>query len=90
MPEMVFYKIRNKRNPDLFRMADGRWNKSGKTYDTLGKLRTVITQTINSGRRWHRDTVEDWEIVEYRVEVAAVKDIHEVMDPKRFMELLAK
>ena len=43
---MTYYKIRSKKNPEMFRKADGTWNKSGKVYDALGKLRATITNNI--------------------------------------------
>jgi hypothetical protein len=87
---MVYYKIRSKKNPDLFRKADGSWNKSGKVYDTLGKLRTTITLNMNSYSDYTREKVRDWEIVEYEVRVKEVKQIVDVIDPKKIFELLAK
>ena len=48
MTTLTYYKIRKKSDPTLFRMANGSWNTSGKVYDTLGKLRAIITQHMNS------------------------------------------
>jgi hypothetical protein len=87
---MIYYKIRNKTNPDLFRRADGSWNKSGKVYDTLGKLRTTITLNMNSHSEYVRSKVKDWEIVEYEVSVKSVKHLADVIDPKKIFELLGK
>jgi hypothetical protein len=87
---MIYYKIRSKTNPDLFRKADGSWNKSGKVYDTLGKLRTTITLNMNSYSEYVRDKVKDWEIVEYEVSVKSVKHLADVIDPKKIFELLGK
>jgi hypothetical protein len=87
---MVYYKIRSKKNPEMFRKADGTWNKSGKVYDTLGKLRTTITLNMNSYNDYTREKVRDWEIVEYEVRVKEVKQIVDVIDPKKIFELLAK
>ena len=87
---MIYYKIRSKWNPELFRKADGTWNKSGKVYDTLGKLRTVITMHMNSASDHMRAKPQDWEIVEYEVQVRAVKGVHEIVDPKRILALLQK
>jgi hypothetical protein len=87
---MIYYKIRNKTNPDLFRRADGSWNKSGKVYDTLGKLRTTITLNMNSHSEYVRSKVKDWEIVEYEVRIKEVKHLVDVIDPKKIFELLGK
>jgi hypothetical protein len=87
---LTYYKIRKKSNPEYFRKADGTWNKSGKVYDTLGKLRTTITLNMNSYSEYTREAVKDWEIVEYEVTVKSVKHLADVMDPKKIFELLSK
>lgn len=90
MTGLTYYKIRSKKNPDLFRKADGSWNSSGKVYDTLGKLRTTITLNMNSYSDHAREKVKDWEIVEYEVQVKSVKHLADVIDPKKLFELLKK
>ena len=87
---MLYYKIRNKNDPTLFRLSDGRWNKSGKVYDTLGKLRATITNKLNSHWGDVRKQVQDWEIVEFEVIEKEVKQVHEVIKPERLMDLLSK
>lgn len=87
---MTYYKIRSKKNPELFRKADGSWNKSGKVYDTLGKLRATITNNMNSYSEYTREKVKDWEIVEFEVREVAVKHLADVIDPKKLFELLGK
>jgi hypothetical protein len=85
---MVYYKIRKKSDPELFRMANGTWNGSGKVYDTLGKLRAVITQHMNSWSDHYRAQIQDWEIVEYEVQVKEVRQLVDVVDPKKVWNLL--
>lgn len=87
---MLYYKIRKKSHPELFRKADGTWNKSGKVYDTLGKLRTIITLTMNNSYGSVREQVDDWEIVEFEVIEKEVKQVHEIIKPERLVELLGK
>jgi len=87
---MIYYKIRNKNHPDLFRKADGSWNGSGKVYDTLGKLRAVITNKMNSYSDHSRQEVQDWEFVEYEVTVKEVKQLIDVVDKKKVWALLKK
>lgn len=87
---MIYYKIRSKKNPEMFRKADGTWNGSGKVYDTLGKLRSTITLNMNSSSDYTRKQVQDWEIVEYEVQVKAVKHLADIIDPKKLFELLGK
>ena len=90
MTTLTYYKIRRKSDPTLFRKADGTWNKSGKVYDTLGKLRSTITFNMNSYSEHTREKVQDWEIVEFEVRVREVKQLIDVIDPKRVWDLLKK
>lgn len=87
---LVYYKIRKKSNPELFRLADGRWNQSGKVYDTLGKLRATITNKMNSYHGSVRDEIQDWEFVEYEVRVQEVKQLIDVVKPEKVWELLKR
>ena len=90
MTTLTYYKIRRKSDPELFRKADGTWNKSGKVYDTLGKLRAVITNHMNTYYDYQREKIQDWEIVEYEVRVKEVKQLVDIVDPKKVWELLKR
>ena len=90
MTTLTYYKIRRKSNPEFFRKSDGTWNKSGKVYDTLGKLRATITNKMNSYYDSVRGEINDWEIVEFEVVVKEVKQIHEVIKPERLVDLLKR
>lgn len=90
MTNLTYYKIRKKSHPGLFRKADGSWNGSGKVYDTLGKLRAVITQHMNSTSDYHRGQIQDWEIVEYEVRVKEVKQLIDIVKPEKVWNLLKK
>ena len=90
MTNMTYYKIRKKSDPTQFRKADGSWNGSGKVYDTLGKHRATITYNLNSTSKYHRERVKDWEIVEFEVRVREVKQLFDVIDPKKVWEMLQK
>ncbi len=90
MTNLTYYKIRKKSDPELFRKADGSWNKSGKVYDTLGKLRATITNKMNSYFDSVRGEIQDWEIVEYEVRVKEVRQLHEIVKPEKVWDLLKK
>lgn len=90
MTSLTYYKIRSRSNPELFRKADGTWNNSGKVYDTLGKLRAIITQHMNSHSEFHRGKLQDWEIVEFEVRVREVRQLIDVIDKKKVWNLLKK
>jgi len=90
MTTLTYYKIRKKSDPTQFRKADGSWNQSGKVYDTLGKLRATITLNMNSYNDYTRKQVQDWEVVEFEVRVKEVKQLIDVIDPKKIWDLLKK
>lgn len=90
MTNLTYYKIRSKKNPEMFRMANGSWNKSGKVYDTLGKLRATITYNMNSSSDYTRKEVQDWEFVEFEVSVREVRQLIDVVDKKKVWEMLKK
>lgn len=85
---MRYYKIASRSRPDRYRMSGiyPAWNKSGKTWDTLGKLRSMITMVMNSGR----EDLDDWQIIEYRVEVEAVKSVSDVITQEKLVDLLKR
>ena len=87
---MVYYKIRRKSDPTQFRKSDGSWNGSGKVYDTLGKMRAVITQHMNSQNEWYRRQLDDWEYVEYEVREREVRQLIDVVDKKKVWEILKR
>ena len=87
---LTYYKIRKKSDPELYRLADGRWNKSGKVYDTLGKLRATITNNMNSTSDYYRKQIQDWEIVEFEVRVKEVKQLIDIVKPEKVWDLLKK
>lgn len=84
---MIYYKIRNKRT-GLYHKGGSYnvWNKSGKTWDTLGKLRAMLTMTLNN--EYRSSDISDWEVIEFEVTEKAVKQVHEVIDPKKLMKFL--
>jgi hypothetical protein len=90
MTNLIYYKIRKKSDPTQFRKADGSWNKSGKVYDTLGKLRATITNKMNSYHDSIREELQDWEFVEYEVSVKEVKQLIDVVKPEKVWNLLKK
>ena len=87
---LTYYKIRKKSDPTQFRKSDGTWNQSGKVYDTLGKLRAIITNRMNSTSDYYRQQLQDWEVVEFEVSVKEVKQLIDVIDKKKIWDLLKK
>jgi hypothetical protein len=87
---MIYYKIRKKSDPTQFRKSDGSYNGSGKVYDTLGKLRAIITQHMNSNSEWSRNELQKWEFVEYEVVEREVRQLIDVVDKKKVWEMLKR
>ena len=85
----IHYKVRNK-TTGLYSKgtAYNEWAKIGKTYTTLGKLRSFLTRCFNSD--YMRQYINEFEIVELEVRERGSKDVHEVMDPKKILTLLSK
>lgn len=95
--ENTFYKIRHKKTGryskgGTYVNAEGNnsyWSeKGGKTWDTLGKLRSHITSHID--RYYGATDMSDWEVVVYRCVPTDVKPIHEIVKPEKLMGLLKK
>jgi hypothetical protein len=94
--ETVFYKIRHKKTGlyskgGAYVNAEGNnifWTKTGKTWDTIGKLRSHITSHLN--KYYGATDMSDWEVIEFKCVPTAVKDIHEIVTQKRLVELLTR
>jgi hypothetical protein len=87
---MKVYKVRHAETK-LYRMAGVRtyWNKVGKTWDTPGKLRTMITCAINEDRTCNHD-FGNREVIEYEVIEKQSRPVHEVVTANKLMELIKK
>ena len=97
MTEQTFFKIRHKKTGryskgGAYVDAEGTsslWvEKGGKTWDTLGKLRAHVTSHMN--RYYGATDMTDWEVIEYKSVPTAVKPVHEIVDPKKLIELLKR
>jgi hypothetical protein len=81
---MICYKIRSKANPELFVAGTPSYNsyeKTGRIFQTLGKLRSFLTVVMNSEHRSSK--ISEWEVVEVEMVVKEVKAIHEVLTAKK-------
>lgn len=88
---MIYYKIRNK-NTGLFHKGGvyDVWSKHGKTWTTLGQLRSMLTMNMPNGAYRRGTDMTDWEIIEYEVTEKCVKMPHEVMNPDKIIEMLTR
>lgn len=88
---VIHYKIRKRSDPELFSKGTmyNQWDKKGKTFDTLGKLRSYITRCMNE-HSYMSKFVGEFQIVELEVRETAVKELVDIVDPKKVWDLLKK
>jgi hypothetical protein len=60
--------------------------EKGKTFDTIGKLRSYLTRCMRDD--YMRKFLGDFEIVEFQVQQVAVKELVDIVKPEKVMELL--
>lgn len=85
---MIVYKIRNKNNPDKFLSGTPtyhNWDKTGRMFQTIGKLRTFLTHSLKSNRN-----MGEWDIVEYELVEQSAKGVHEMIKPEQLIKMLTK
>lgn len=93
---VTYYKIRHKKTGLWSKGGvyvngegtNGHWvAKGGKTWDTLGKLRSHITSHLATPHSKGTD-MSDWEVLVYKMVYQDAKPIHEMIDPKKLVQLL--
>ena len=86
---MKVYKVRHAETK-LFRRAGTYtfWDSVGKTWDTIGKLRSMITTALNND--YSNNDFGNWQVVEYEVTEHAVRPLHEVVTANKLLELMKK
>ena len=86
---MKVYKVRHAETR-LFHAAGiyTRWDTVGKTWDTKGKLRTMITCALNTN--YSHNDFGNWEVIEYEVIERSVRPVHEMVTADKIMELMKK
>ena len=85
----IHYKVR-KRGSYPAEYSKGtmyrQWSTKGKTFDTLGKLRSFLTRCMHDD--YMLKTMHEFEIVELEVRVHNIKEVHEIVKPEKIVELL--
>lgn len=87
---MLVYKIENRSRAGQFRKAGvfhSQWSRAGKIWDTIGKLRSMITSVINIGRS---DQFSEWEIVEYEMVERARYRVDEIVSHDKLIKILER
>jgi len=95
---ITYYKIRNKNDPELYvkgTPAYQTYDKSGRTFQSIGALRTFITGVMNTDESYtkngvRKNRIAEWEIVELEVTEKSVKGVHEIITAKKLKELIMK
>jgi len=85
----LHYKVRRKgSNPPEYSKATmyNQWSTKGKTFDTLGKLRSFLTRCMHD--EYMAKTIHEFEIIELEVRVHTIKEVHDVVKPEKLIELL--
>lgn len=88
---MTYYKIRFKSDPDRFVSGTPLYlsdDKKGRIFQSMGALRTFLTGVLN--RESNRYNLTDWEVIELKMVVDNVKDLHEIVRPEKIVQLLKK
>ena len=87
----IYYKIRHKekglyvKGTPYYHSYDG----TGRIFQKMGQLRAFLTGVLN--RQYGRDVnLGDWEIVELEMVVKNTKEVIDVVDPKKIVEILAR
>lgn len=86
---MIYYKIQSKSNPDMYIKGTPvyhSYDKSGRVFQTIGALRTFLTNVLNNTYR--RADFDNWQIVEYEMTPRDTKQIHEVIKPEKIVAML--
>lgn len=84
----IYYKIRH-RTTGLYHKGTMRssWDKAGKTWVTLGKLRTFIS---NYQKYSNTKSVTDFVVVELEIKEVSEKEVADIIDPKKLIEILSR
>lgn len=90
---MIYYKIRNKENPELFVKGTPHYlsyDKTGRIFQSIGNLRSFLTGVMK--RQYGRQVIfsAEWEIVELEMVVREVKEVIDVIDSKKILDILSK
>jgi hypothetical protein len=85
---LVHYKIRSRTHQELHSKGNlyNSWSSKGKTWTSIGQLRSYITRCMND--EYMRKFLSEFRVVEFEVREVAVKELYDVVNPEKIMELL--
>ena len=90
----AYYKIRHKetklyvKGTPTYHSYDG----TGRIFQKLGQLRAFLTGVMNCqyGQYGRDVNLGDWEIIELEMVIKDTKQVIDVVDPKKIVEILAR
>lgn len=86
---MKYYKIQRISDPEMFLTGTPvyhGYDKNGRLFNGIGKLRTFLTTVMNNEHR--RKDLADWKIVEIEMTVTDVLNLTDIIKPEKMMKLL--
>jgi hypothetical protein len=91
MASTIHYKVKNKTTGLYHKGGIGwAWSKTGKTWDTIGKLRSFITNYMKYGPKGTIFGLDQFVIVELLITESAEKEVSDILDPKKLIEFLSR
>jgi hypothetical protein len=87
---IVYYKIRHKET-QLYVKGTPHYHgydETGRIFQKIGHLRAFLTGVMNN--KWKSESVNNWEIVELEMVIKDTKEIIDVIDKKKIIEILAR
>ena len=86
-----YYKLKSKSQPDMYVKGTPvyhSYDKNGRVFQSMGALRSFITNVMNNTYR--NNDVTDWQVVEYEMQVRDIREVHEIIKPEKLVKLLKK
>lgn len=86
----VYYKIIHKETNLYVKGTPSYFNydATGRIFQKMGQLRAFLTGVMNN--RWKNQEMNDWKIVELEMVVRDTKEIIDIIDPKKIVQILAR
>lgn len=85
---LIHYKIRSRTHQHLYSKGNlyNSWSAKGKTWTSLGQLRSYITRCMND--EYMRKFLPEFQVIELEVREGAVKELYDIVKPEKIIELL--
>lgn len=86
----VYYKIRHKETGLYVKGTPAylSYDATGRIFQKIGQLRAFLTGVMNN--KWKSESVNNWEILELETVIKDTKEIIDVIDKKKILQMLAR